>query len=608
MKIVLPIPTSTLLLWVLFVAGRPSMVISFAPSSSFSSWSSAPVSVSISIRCVHQQHHKQYAPSCRWRSRNHFPISQQQRQLNSILGRRRRPKSLDFALSATTRSTTDPNAAVEDASFLDSNDPFRVLQIQSPTADAKEIRKAYRRMAVRYHPDVTTNKDSSIAEKKLANDRFAKINWAYQTLSGKNNTNGGSTTAASASSGKGSQSSSSSSSSSGWTPPHRRRSQYASSSSSSSSSSSTSSSPFSSSGRASTDWRDYMPNYGREDTEQDYDAGGDSFGAIFADLFRAAGASAVGGGGILRDFVEFLEKEAGSSGFSSSAFGSSSSLSSSSSLDDELRILLQTGTVDQIGEEMDDAVLVQQQLETKLSNLQQDDISLTADLKLQSKLSEQMSLQEELAAVQARIPVVQNYLKQSRKRLLALQMRYKELIARGGNDSKAGGGRSSNSASESVWETLRNDAPSSSSSSYNSNPQSPRSSSATASTSSTSTTATTGVKDEDAWKHDSFGSFGRGRSRATRRPRNDSESSSTSSSSSWSQQQTPEQTRQQRTTATSSSPPPQQQQEQQQQQPQQNIPPHRRPSYTSFGDDKRRLRELKVDEEFDKLKKELGIE
>lgn len=38
------------------------------------------------------------------------------------------------------------------------------------------------------------------------------------------------------------------------------------------------------------------------------------------------------------------------------------------------------------------------------------------------------------------------------------------------------------------------------------------------------------------------------------------------------------------------------------------VPPHRRKSnYDSYmDDDKKRLRELKVDEEFDKLKKELG--
>jgi hypothetical protein len=36
-----------------------------------------------------------------------------------------------------------------------------------------------------------------------------------------------------------------------------------------------------------------------------------------------------------------------------------------------------------------------------------------------------------------------------------------------------------------------------------------------------------------------------------------------------------------------------------------NVPPHRRNS--SVADDKRRLRDLKVDEEFEKLKREMGM-
>ena len=492
-------------------------------------------------------------------------------------------------------SSTDPNVA-EDVSFLDSDDPFRVLQINSPTADAAEIRKAYRRMAIRFHPDVTTNKDSTADEKKVANDRFAKINWAYQTLSGKDS---GSSPFSSSDS---KSQSSTYSKSGGWTPPHRRSQSYSRASSQSTN------------GGRSADWRDYIPNYGNRDGEEDYSSNGDSFEAIFADLFKAAGAGVVGGGGVLRDFVEFLENEAGStvSGFAASGFSSSSP----TSLDDELRELLRTGTLEQIGEEMDDAVLVEQQLETKLSNLQQDIISLSADLKFATGLNEKMSLQEELASVQARVSVVQEYLKKARKRLLALRTRYKDLIARGQNDFKAGGGSRTRSSSRStVWKDATERTPNDDFSRRSSSEQQPGASRSRAETNTSTRTSSAGDKnDEDAWKSDSFGSFGRGRGRGSSSRRrtgrastsqstttNDSRTQSYSSSSSSSESTRPpsSSTTSSRSRSSAQSSPSQSSTSQ--------VPPHRR-TYTSYSDDKRRLREIKVDEEFDKLKKELGIE
>jgi hypothetical protein len=40
-----------------------------------------------------------------------------------------------------------------------SNDPFQVLGLEEPMSDVKVIRRAYKRMAVKYHPDVATTKD-----------------------------------------------------------------------------------------------------------------------------------------------------------------------------------------------------------------------------------------------------------------------------------------------------------------------------------------------------------------------------------------------------------------------------------------------------------------
>ena len=58
---------------------------------------------------------------------------------------------------------------------INSDDPFKILGLDEPTADLKVVKRAYKRMALRYHPDVITTKDSSAEEKKQASDRFASL-------------------------------------------------------------------------------------------------------------------------------------------------------------------------------------------------------------------------------------------------------------------------------------------------------------------------------------------------------------------------------------------------------------------------------------------------
>jgi len=55
-------------------------------------------------------------------------------------------------------------------------DPYKGLGI-APDATEKEVRKAYRRLAMQYHPD--RNPDDPEAE-----ERFKQIQWAYETLVG----------------------------------------------------------------------------------------------------------------------------------------------------------------------------------------------------------------------------------------------------------------------------------------------------------------------------------------------------------------------------------------------------------------------------------------
>ena len=289
--------------------------------------------------------------------------------------------------------------------------------------------------------DVVTNRDSTPAERKAAGDRFAKINAAYAMMSGKP---GGDV---------GSGSSKSSPSSSSWTPPHRRSGSY------SSSSSSPSPGPVGS-GPYSTDWRDYIPNYRKDyDSEADpYNVGDDSFGKIFSDLFSSAAGgaagAAMGGANIFNDFIDFLESNVDGYGSSSSSgFGGGGRSSSSSSDDAELQYLLQTGSRQEIRNELDDTELVVQQLTSKLAQLKDDTLLLTTDVAMATRYTEKMELQERLDETKARQGVVENYLAKARKRLLKLQTRYKELLVNNnqnlrddyddlrGRSSSSGGGR-----------------------------------------------------------------------------------------------------------------------------------------------------------------------
>ena len=56
---------------------------------------------------------------------------------------------------------------------------YNILEINE-TASAEEIKKAYRKLAVKWHPDKWMNK--SLAERQKANDQMQKINKAYEIL------------------------------------------------------------------------------------------------------------------------------------------------------------------------------------------------------------------------------------------------------------------------------------------------------------------------------------------------------------------------------------------------------------------------------------------
>lgn len=445
---------------------------------------------------------------------------------------------------------------------LNSNDPFEVLDL-SPTADKKVIKRAYKRLALKYHPDMVTNQSSTAEEKKKAGDNFSKINWAYQQLNGKGSS---STSSASASS-------ASTASSMGYQPPHRRTTRNPSTSS--------------------TDWRDYIPNY--EDDEE-YDTGGDSFGQIFSDFVVGVASGSSGGGGVFRDFVEFLE---------SSVDG----YSSSSDDDIELRDLLRTGTVEDVGNEMDDTELIVQQLLTKADKIRDELFDLQADRKMCTRYVEKMDLDERIAELEARGKIVTGYVKQARTRLESLQMRYKELIVGGESDRQTTTRRTS---TDNNYDEDNYNRSSSYSSSY--------SSSSSASSGSSTSSPSSG---EDSWKYEGFGSSRRRGSSSRRRrsrPASAQPSSNSDSSEGRGSNVSPPpgyedrkntRTRTTTTTRTSSyssrSPPGYEERKKSRTKNSSSEPPHRRTSSSSTFNDKRRLQEIKVDEEFEKLKRDLGL-
>ncbi|KAL3942246.1 MAG: hypothetical protein SGBAC_003516 [Bacillariaceae sp.] len=460
---------------------------------------------------------------------------------------------------------------------FNSNDPFEILDLDEATTDKKIIKRAYKRMALKFHPDVLSTPQSSPQEKKAASDRFAKINWAYSQLSGRgqdNRTyNTKSTTKNNPSSG-------------GWTPPHRRASGQGSNRSHASSASDS---------KQSVDWSDFIPK-----SDDSYDTNGDSFGKIFSDIFAGAATTAVSGAAgstVFKDFIEFLEGNVDGYG------------GTTGSDDAELQYLLMRGTREEIRNELDDTKLVVDQLSKKMRGIETEIFSATSELSETAKYLEKIRLEEIIAELNARKKVVKGYLKKAEQRLLALQIRYKEI-----------------KTSKSQWEDIKQESASSSYSSTGYSSPTPQYSSSK-------------ERDPDAsWKSEGFGSSRRAGRSSRRRPEaatenyNSSDPKPTDSNTFESNRSNVGSEKPWKTEGFSSS-----RRSRRQERDTQNqrsgrndgdayrtsqssgiasagssnaaVPPHRRKASSSNpqDDSKKRLREIIVDEEFEKMKRELGL-
>lgn len=61
----------------------------------------------------------------------------------------------------------------------DTNSAYRILEV-SPNATDDEVRKAYRRMAMKYHPDRVAHLGEDVV--KSANEKFQAVNKAYESI------------------------------------------------------------------------------------------------------------------------------------------------------------------------------------------------------------------------------------------------------------------------------------------------------------------------------------------------------------------------------------------------------------------------------------------
>ena len=61
----------------------------------------------------------------------------------------------------------------------DTDSMYKILEIE-PTASNEEVKKAYRRMAVKYHPDKVVHLGADM--QKAANEKFQQLNAAYEEI------------------------------------------------------------------------------------------------------------------------------------------------------------------------------------------------------------------------------------------------------------------------------------------------------------------------------------------------------------------------------------------------------------------------------------------
>lgn len=88
-------------------------------------------------------------------------------------------KSVLESISAAIRLNADDAASVIAMFYKDNASAYTVLEI-SPSATDDEVKTAYRRMAMKYHPDKVASLGEDV--RKSAEEKFRKIQEAYESI------------------------------------------------------------------------------------------------------------------------------------------------------------------------------------------------------------------------------------------------------------------------------------------------------------------------------------------------------------------------------------------------------------------------------------------
>ena len=91
----------------------------------------------------------------------------------------RSEKSVIEAIASTIGLSDSDAASIIAMYYKDSNSAYAVLEIR-PSATDDEVRTAYRRMAMKYHPDKVATLGPEV--QKSAAEKFRKIQEAYETI------------------------------------------------------------------------------------------------------------------------------------------------------------------------------------------------------------------------------------------------------------------------------------------------------------------------------------------------------------------------------------------------------------------------------------------